>query len=168
MLATFLVVVCVGIHYEALRLTSMALPYLRIPLRLRIVVVVFACLAAHTLEVWFYATAYWLIVGIAGLGQLRGDFHGEFADYLYFSTVTYTTLGYGDILPLGPVRLIAAIEAMIGIFMIGWSASFTYLSMERLWPLHVRRRVHHSTHRVGSVQRSSAGPERPPPNDPIP
>ena len=52
---------------------------------------------------------------------------------LYFSLVTYTSLGYGDIAPLGPARLLAGIESLIGLGLIAWSASFTYLEMQRHW-----------------------------------
>ncbi len=39
-----------------------------------------------------------------------------FLDALYFSVVTFTTLGYGDLTPLGPSRTLAALEAFIGNF----------------------------------------------------
>ena len=43
---------------------------------------------------------------------------------LYFSAVTYTTTGYGDLV-LGPEwRLVGAVEALIGILMCGWSTAF--------------------------------------------
>jgi hypothetical protein len=35
-------------------------------------------------------------------------------DALYFSIVTWTTLGYGDLLPTESIRLIAALEALLG------------------------------------------------------
>lgn len=54
-------------------------------------------------------------------------------DILYFSLVTYTSLGYGDIAPLGPARLLAGIESLIGRGLIAWSASFTYLEMQHHW-----------------------------------
>jgi hypothetical protein len=44
----------------------------------------------------------------------------------------------GDIAPLGPVRLLAGVEALNGLLMIAWSASFTYLSMENFWAPHAR------------------------------
>lgn len=52
---------------------------------------------------------------------------------LYFSAETYTTLGYGDVLPHGDLRLLAGLEALNGMLLIGWTASYTYLSMERFW-----------------------------------
>ncbi|MGE5242209.1 MAG: ion channel [Bacteroidota bacterium] len=47
--------------------------------------------------------------------------------------MTYTSLGLGDVYPLGDLRLIAGIESLIGLLMIAWSASFTYLMMEKFW-----------------------------------
>ena len=52
---------------------------------------------------------------------------------MYFSAETYTSLGFGDLTPNGPVRLLAGVEALNGLLLIGWSASFTYISMERFW-----------------------------------
>jgi hypothetical protein len=40
-------------------------------------------------------------------------------DYIYFSTITWTTVGYGDITPLGKTRLIAATEAISGYIYMG-------------------------------------------------
>jgi len=47
--------------------------------------------------------------------------------------VNYTSLGYGDIHPIGSMRAVAVTEALTGLMMIGWSASFTYLKMEQIW-----------------------------------
>ncbi|MEO1637657.1 MAG: potassium channel family protein [Pseudomonadota bacterium] len=52
-----------------------------------------------------YAEAY-RYTGLAGAETV--------SDYLYFSVVTFTTLGYGDFVPTGLNRLIAASEALIG------------------------------------------------------
>ena len=45
----------------------------------------------------------------------------------------YTTVGFGDIAPLGPVRLLVGIEALAGLVLITWSASFTFLIMQRIF-----------------------------------
>ena len=63
----------------------------------------------------------------------------SFQDCLYFSVVTYTSLGFGDQIPVSHARLIAGVEALNGLLLIGWTASFTYLAMERYWPLHAQR-----------------------------
>jgi len=38
---------------------------------------------------------------------------------LYFSTVTFTTLGYGDIAPMGYFRYVAMVEAFTGVILVG-------------------------------------------------
>ena len=133
-----LVPVTILIHYEALRLIAdWLLPRPgRFGLRWRMMVVVLACFAAHTVEVWFYALGYYVFDNLLGLGSFAGLKDGTFADYVYFSGVTYTSLGFGDISPLGGPRLIAGVEGLNGLLLIGWSASFTYLVMEQFWPLH--------------------------------
>jgi hypothetical protein len=52
---------------------------------------------------------------------------------LYFSAVTYTTTGYGDlVLPAG-WRLLGAVEALTGILMCGWSTGFFFAIMNRVY-----------------------------------
>ena len=46
---------------------------------------------------------------------------------------TYTTLEIGDLHPSGVMRLIAGVESLNGLVLIGWSASCTHLTMEELW-----------------------------------
>jgi hypothetical protein len=74
-----------------------------------------------------------------GLGGFGGQTAAGFEDSVYFSAVTYTSLGLGDYYPTRGSRLIAGVEALNGSMMIAWSASFTYLAMEKYWPMHRRR-----------------------------
>ena len=46
---------------------------------------------------------------------------------IYLSISNYTTLGVGDVFAIGPMRIVSAIEALIGLVLIGWSASFSIL-----------------------------------------
>jgi hypothetical protein len=139
-----LVGLTVLVHYEALRLISgFLLPRLTMMRpRPRIVFVMFGVFAAHTVEVYIYALGFWLMelsgagVGGAILAHNDGRPILDFVSLLYFSSVAYTSLGFGDIVPLGGAQLVAGIEALNGLLMIGWSASYTYLCMEKLWPLH--------------------------------
>ena len=89
----------------------------------------------HLLEVVLYALGLSLL-DWAGEGELRGAIVGGpgwFQDHFYFSIASYTTLGIGDILPHGNIRIVAGLEALNGLVLVAWSASFTYLIMERLW-----------------------------------
>jgi hypothetical protein len=54
--------------------------------------------------------------------------------------VSYPSLGSGDVFAIDNVRLISGVEALVGLLMVGWSASFTYLAMEKFWPMHGERK----------------------------
>jgi hypothetical protein len=137
---TILVALTILVHYEILRLASVLIPEEQhVRPRGRVVLVVFACFAAHTIEVWLFALAYYLFVDVFALGSFGGAHDGTFVDNIYFSAVSYTSLGFGDVYPVDNVRLISGVEALVGLLMIGWSASFTYLAMEKFWPLHGHR-----------------------------
>ncbi len=122
----------VGLHYEFLRQLSNRLPHLPLQPRLKIMAGVFGAVIAHATEIWIFAMVYWLQLSI-GLGSLQGAFDGGFFDCLYFSFVSYTTLGYGDIYPSGPIRFLAGVESLLGLLLITWTASFLYLEMSKYW-----------------------------------
>jgi hypothetical protein len=128
-----LVVLTTVIHYELLRALSAGLRELRVPSRAKLVLVIFTAFLAHALEILLYAVAIYGLVRYAHLGTL--GMHGGFSlsGCLYFSAETYTSLGYGDVVPTGDLRLIAGVEALNGLLLIGWSASYTYIAMERFW-----------------------------------
>ena len=141
--AVLLVLTTILIHYEVLRVTSEHLTELPVPPRFRIVAVMLAVFAAHTIEVWLYGIVYYVLSGHLGLGALESvDGKVGFPEFIYFSASTYSTIGYGDIAPRGALRLIAGIEGLNGLVLVAWSASFTYVAMEKYWPLHAERRRH--------------------------
>jgi hypothetical protein len=86
---------------------------------LRLVVVMVATVSvlmmAHGLEVFVWALTYKL-VGAVPPG----------ADVLYFAFVNYTTLGYGDVVPVERWRLIGPTTAMCGVLMFGWSTAVIF------------------------------------------
>lgn len=128
-----LVTATVLIHYEVLRYASgltQDLPHASRPAILAVILILFF---AHVAEAGLYAVAFALMHGHPELGAIAGEVEGGWLDFVYFSLATYTTLGMGDLHPRGALRLIAAVESLNGLVLIGWSASFTYLSMERLW-----------------------------------
>ena len=56
------------------------------------------------------------------------DLHSAF----YFSAVTYTTTGYGDLVLPNEWRLVGGVEALTGILMCGWSAAFFFAVVNRM------------------------------------
>lgn len=51
----------------------------------------------------------------------------------YFSAVTYTTTGYGDLVLSPPYRFLGAVEALTGILMCGWSTGFFFAVINRMF-----------------------------------
>lgn len=61
---------------------------------------------------------------------------GVFADFdtsLYYSLKSYTTVGYGDVLPPTSWRLLGPIEAAVGVLMLGWSTSIIVATVQRIY-----------------------------------
>jgi len=56
-----------------------------------------------------------------------------FEKVVYFSFVTFTTLGYGDIVLQGPERILTGIEALNGMLLIGWSVALLFQVVRRAW-----------------------------------
>ncbi len=121
------------IHYEMLRALTVGLPVFGVPARTKLIVVIFGAFIAHAAEIVLYGLAIYALVRIFGLGTLGDPGSFTLNVSLYFSAETYTSLGYGDLLPSGDLRLIAGAEALNGLLLIGWSASYTYIAMERFW-----------------------------------
>ena len=72
-------------------------------------------LVAHVLEVTTWALAYWIL----GVAPPDTDIH-------YFAFVNYTTLGYGDIVPVERWSLLGPITAMNGVLLFGWSTAVIF------------------------------------------
>ncbi|MDA0658286.1 MAG: potassium channel family protein [Planctomycetota bacterium] len=133
-IAAGLVVINVVLHYEVLNLLSTLLMRLAWVGRPRIALLICALLLVHIAEIWIFAGGIMLAEWHGGIGDLQGEHSNGMLDYVYYSSMTYTAVGYGDLFPSGPLRFIAAMEALLGLMLISWSASFTYLEMQRFWP----------------------------------
>ena len=127
-----LVVLCVLLHHEALRLPARILPRMTAAPRVRVVILIFGLLLTHPIEIILFAVGYVLVDGHWQFGPLIGEIDA-FDDYICFSAVVYATLGFGDLVPAGPRRLLTGSEALTGLVMVGWSTAFTFLHMQRYW-----------------------------------
>ncbi len=133
-LATALaLVLCVVVHYEALSFLTVRLRRIQLRPRPRILVLIFAILCTHVVEIWIFGVAYFGLMGTEGHGALLADQAIGLLDSVYFSAVCYTTLGLGDIVPTGAIRFLVGTESLTGFVLITWSASFTFVEMERFW-----------------------------------
>ena len=101
--------------------------------RLGVLAVVMTCLLLHVAEISFYATGFMLADKVFHVGQFNDESNLDMMAYFYYSAITYTAVGYGDILPTGNIRLLAVAESLNGLLLIGWSGAFTFIAMEKLW-----------------------------------
>ncbi len=131
--AVLIVALCVVAHYEALNACTRLLPVLSHRRRRRVLILIFVVLVTHVAEIWLFGLGYFLLSRDPVLGSLAGLPTAELPDYVYFSAMTYTTVGFGDVVPVGAIRFLAGMEALTGFVMITWSASYTYLEMQRDW-----------------------------------
>ena len=133
LIALLLMALSALIHYEALRFVGRLMMRSPIRPRQRVLVAVGVCMAAHLAAIALYALAFAVVTQFPALGAISGDFVPGMQDFVYFAFTCYTTLGIGDIWPEGPLRIVAGVAALNGFVMITWSASFTYLTMQRHW-----------------------------------
>jgi len=75
----------------------------------------------HTAEIWAFAALY-----------LELGCFTHFEEALYFSTVTYATVGYGDLVMPHAWRILGAIEGAAGIIMLAWSTAFLVSLLTKL------------------------------------
>ena len=128
-----IVAIVVLIHYEFLYRFTKLIPKMKIRHRFRIVSGVFSALIAHTIEIFIFAVAYYYLHQAGDWGYLSGNFNGSMMDCIYYSFTTFTTLGFGDIVPFGRIRYLTGLESLTGLVLITWTASFLYYEMQRYW-----------------------------------
>ncbi len=130
-LGTLVISITVLVHTFGLIAVTRAMAYLTNRFRmhghrsrvLAMMSVVFGLFLVLTVEVWFWAIVYFAI--------------GAFPDFdhaLYFSTVAFSTVGFGDVIPVVEWRLLGALEAINGFLMIGWSTAYLIAASTRVGP----------------------------------
>jgi Ion channel len=131
MLATFMVVVTVLIHGAGITGLARGLRiepgiaeehhHFSLKRAILILVVVLALFALHGIEIWLYAAVYLVIGAVQTLEAA-----------VYFSTITYASIGFGDAEMSKSWRLVSAIEGINGVLLLGWSTAFFVTVVARL------------------------------------
>lgn len=85
--------------------------------------VVIGIFAVLTAEIWLWAVCYELIGVVA-----------DFPTALYFSTTTFATVGYGDVIADPHWRMLSALEGINGFLLIGWSTAYLVAAGMRVGP----------------------------------
>lgn len=134
-LATIAVIsVIIALHYEVLRNCIRFLPAVAHKRRQRVIFLILVIMMTHVVEIWIFGFAYWMLLRWEMFGSIDGVVAiNGIVDHVYYSAMVYTTVGFGDLIPHGSIRFMTGMEALTGLVMITWSASFTFLEMQRDW-----------------------------------
>jgi Ion channel len=132
-ISTLMLMACVAIHGtglftldKALRIETSEERQAKIsPLSLRGALFTFALvlglIALHGVEIWAYAVLFLLLDAVYGM-----------EDALYYSTMSYSTVGYGDDLIARPWKILGAFESIAGVILLGWSTAFFFRFLGRI------------------------------------
>ncbi|MGZ9262587.1 MAG: ion channel [Candidatus Binatia bacterium] len=127
LLTISLLVVTTSLHFEALRSLWRVVSGRGNARRLKMVFALTSVVGVHFIEIGLYACAYALGAGPLQLGTFQPGQTMGFLDYIYYSAETYSALGYGDVFPIGYLRLIACVSPLNGSLLLAWSGSFLFL-----------------------------------------
>ncbi|MBO9706638.1 MAG: potassium transporter Kef [Caulobacter sp.] len=133
MLALIVSCLAVLVHYEALRWISAWVVDRPGASRVRVLTVIFGVLAAHAVEAGLFAVGFWLGADVLCFGRFVGRAPSDVFQYYSFALETYTTQSVGDLYPVGGLRLLASVEPLVGLILIGWSTTLTFMAMRRDW-----------------------------------
>lgn len=135
-ISIIMVFLTISVHYEMLHIIWLNINRFRKRPHFAMYGFMFLIFATHTVCVWMYAALYYILehkYQFGMLGVMAEHDPNSFMSYIYFSSITYTSVGFGDIYPRGAFRMIAGVEAINGLILIGHSVTLTYFAMERLW-----------------------------------
>lgn len=101
--------------------------------RRRMLLLIFDLLFVHVVAIWGFGTSAGWLVEVNSAGMVMGYETMSFFNHIFMSTVTYTTLEYGDMIPLGPIHFLHGTQGLVGFVLITWSASFAFPKMQKNW-----------------------------------
>lgn len=133
LIACLLVFTCVVVHLLAFRLMASLLMERKHLKSAHVAIMIMGSIIAHLIEIVIFQIAYIILILSDGFGHIQGADDMDAADAFYFSAVTYTSLGFGDLVPVGHLRVLATVETLTGLILIAWTASFVLIVMQRFW-----------------------------------
>lgn len=129
--ATFMVIVTMMVHLIGVTTLARLLRYdptaeehhqhFTPNVAMLVLAIVLALVALHGIEIWLYAGLYLYLGAVADLETA-----------VYFSTMTYAAIGFGDSEMARQWRLVSAIEGVNGVLLLGWSTAFFVSVVARL------------------------------------
>lgn len=126
------IILCVTIHLTVLRLMNdRVLPRFQRHSRVAVGIMVLIAVFAHLVEIWVFSIAI-LVLGSWTNRAFAEELQLDGFDAFYYSAVSYTSLG-AEPLRESSLRMLTAIEALTGLILITWTASFVFIVMQRTW-----------------------------------
>lgn len=132
-LAAVAVISSTWIHLSVMRWISGGMAKVSLRPFNRVMLAVLILFLAHFGGIVIYAAGFGVGHRILQLGSFSGEGVETMLDYFYFSAVSYTSLGLGDIFPKDHLRFLTGVEALNGLLLIAWSGAFLFAMMNRLW-----------------------------------
>lgn len=117
---------CTAVHYEVIRHFDAAFRVRQGLLRKHVPVVVAVIVLAHLLEIGIFALAFWFSSFVLHLGSFVGSGPSRPEEYFALAAESYTSFGYGDIVPEGWLRFVVSVAPLIGLLLLAWSGAFLY------------------------------------------
>lgn len=136
-----------GLFYECLCFTARFVSKSIKKPRALLFTMLIGILIGHLVSILIYAVIYWALIHYLGFADLSGNIPDHFPTYVYFSATTYSSLGVGDVFPVGALRFLTGIEAINGLILITWSAAYTYFSIQKMWNMHILARPDSKTNK---------------------
>ncbi|MFU8785045.1 ion channel [Aliidiomarina sp.] len=132
------VTLAVVIHHEVAMRTIRYIEQRKFAKRRRMLTLVFILIITHIAQIWMFAGSAACLLNFELAGSIRYAHDVNFLDLVYLSATAFTTLGFGDIVPEGSIRFLYGSQALTGFTLITWSASLTFLEMQKHWVNYIR------------------------------
>lgn len=133
-LSLALIVGTTALHYEGREVVRSAIKQQNRPPRRSALAILISLIGLHVVEIGAYALAYRIATAALALGRFHGQPEMLWRDYLYFAAENLYDLGYGDIYPVGDLRLLASIEPLNGLLLLAWSGAVLFSLVQELAP----------------------------------
>lgn len=132
-LGAILVATCVLVHFESLTAVNRFIRTHERLVRKHLVLIILLIVSLHLVEILIFSGGYFIAHHVLELGSFAGEREFALIDYFHFSAETYTSVGYGDLYPVGPIRVLSSLEGLTGLLLVAWSGAFSYFTVQKLW-----------------------------------
>lgn len=128
------VTLCVLLHYEGLyRMECRFRAGSNRAGRRQMLFAILGVQTLHMVQICIFGMAWWVLLQLPDSGSIAGTSHLQWHGALFLSVLAFTSLGFDAWVPIGAIRILAGVEALTGLVLVAWSASFAFLQMLRHW-----------------------------------